>query len=112
LAVGEAVSISAAKRIGSSRSEEEKQKQKQIDYRKCSADLESTLSSLSETEIVRRLNDGDIVMAQALTLPGTATLTVPKQLELNCYNTVPLMRVCDSSNIPYRLTRTAILSNQ
>jgi hypothetical protein len=73
-------SISAAKRIGKSRLEEEKQKQ--IDYRKRSADLERTLSSLSGTEIVRRLNDGDIVMAQALTLPGTANLTVPKQLEL------------------------------
>jgi hypothetical protein len=47
LAVGEATSISAAKRIGSSRSEEEKQKQ--IDYRKRSADLERTLSSLSGT---------------------------------------------------------------
>jgi hypothetical protein len=61
--------------IGSSRSEQEKQKQ--IDYRKRSVELECTLSSLSETEIVRRLNDGDIVMAQALTLPGTATVTVP-----------------------------------
>jgi hypothetical protein len=39
--VGAAASISAAKRIGSSRSEEEKQKQ--IGYRKRSADLESTL---------------------------------------------------------------------
>jgi hypothetical protein len=36
--------------------------------------LEHTLSSLPGTEIVRRPNDGDIVMAQAL--------TVPKQLEL------------------------------
>lgn len=92
--VGEAASISAAKRIGST-----------VAARKRSADLERTLSSMPGTEIVRRLNDGDIVMAQAL--------TVPKQLELNCSNTVSLMRVCDSSNIPYsyRLTRTATLSN-
>jgi hypothetical protein len=80
LAVGEAASIPAAKRNGKSRLEEEKQKQ--IDYRKRSADLERTLSSLSGTEIMRRLNYGDIVMAQTLTLPGSVNVEVSKQLKL------------------------------
>jgi hypothetical protein len=59
LAVGEAASISAAKRIGKSRSEEEKRKQ--IDYRKRSADLECTLSSLLGTaEQLELLQHGPI----------------------------------------------------
>jgi hypothetical protein len=79
LAVGEAASISAAKRIGS-RSEEEERMQNE--FVKRSVDLARILPSLSGMEIVRRLNDNDMDMAQALVRPGTPDLTIPKQLEL------------------------------